>query len=485
MKSSHPIHLFEEHSASLPIWWQAAGAARTIVYLDAHLDLQPIAEAQIQRLKNAQNIDDIRALEAPHHLNRSDRYVFGIENFLYAAHRLGLLDRLIWVVPPHIPRRYTSSLLDIIQQMDGITFSELCSFRPVPGNALRGTLLGLDITLCDYQDLHSQSITGPWYLDIDIDYFVRVPDDQLWCDPAQLIDQIHAQLGEPVLSTVSRAVGSGFTPLSLRFVADYALAALEQDIPSRQHFHALFTALQRLSQGEIEDARKGLQNACKSRPDCAAAHYLLGMVLDQNKQDTAQVQTANKRAVELDPYYAFDLSRVASGFPNRHRPLDSKQLKLLNTQLSTAPSDKQAYAEIAIARLYAASGALTEAWKLLQKQSGDLAGHSDLTLSIAHGLLERGAHQQAKGLLEQAAGAMTSRTNATLSLGDIAFQGGTPETALHHYQQASEYAPAWSLPLQRQAACLKALGETQALDHLSQIIAQRHKKMAALIGNSH
>ncbi|MDZ7841202.1 MAG: hypothetical protein U5R46_10360 [Gammaproteobacteria bacterium] len=101
MTSAFAVHLFEEHSSSLPVWWHAAAAPRTVVYLDAHLDLQQVGEERLQRLERCRSPDEVRALEAPHHLNSSPEYAFGIENFLYPAHRSGLLDRLIWVAPAH------------------------------------------------------------------------------------------------------------------------------------------------------------------------------------------------------------------------------------------------------------------------------------------------------------------------------------------------------------------------------------------------
>ena len=69
-----PVHLFEEHSSSLPVWWQARHTPRTLVYLDAHLDLQQLADPQIRALTTAHTLAQFKALEAPDHLNPSPHF---------------------------------------------------------------------------------------------------------------------------------------------------------------------------------------------------------------------------------------------------------------------------------------------------------------------------------------------------------------------------------------------------------------------------
>src|SRR5690606_33348618 len=152
MNAEFEIHLFEEHSDTLSVWWQHRRPGSTVVYLDAHLDLQETTAGGIERLRQCNAVKEVRRLAAPHHLNQSQHYAYGIEDFPHPASRLGLLERLIWVAPPHVPRGYTRSLVEYMQQMDGIDFDELTGFRRT-GGAFRGRLLGLDITICDYEHL--------------------------------------------------------------------------------------------------------------------------------------------------------------------------------------------------------------------------------------------------------------------------------------------------------------------------------------------
>lgn len=482
MPATFPVHLFEEHSSTLPVWWQNRARRCTAVYLDAHLDLQKIGDGQLLALENCQSLEQFSALEAPHHLNLNERYAYGIENFLYPASELNLIDRLIWVVPPNIPRSYSAPLLEYIQQMDGISFEELSGFVEDSNGTLRGRLLELDITICEFTDLHTLDISQQYYLDIDIDYFVKVPDDTVWADPGRVVEQVIEQLGNPAIATISRAVTSGHTPLAHRYLGDYVAAILSQDKTATLHFQNLYQATKLIENGQLKQAIALCQQNIDSRPDCAASHFILERAKLQDNESPWQLNSV--RATELDDQYAFDVCREASGFPNRHRSLNIEQLRMLTTQLEmlAIESTERALAEIATGLLYASAGMLKQAWQLLQKQSGELINHSDLLLAIARGILASNEPQKAKQLLELALKDIKTRTTATLFLGDLAFRAGDAQQALEYYQLASKYAPAWMLPLEQQLLCFEQLGETEELDKLSERIEERKLVFRQLTG---
>lgn len=486
MPATFPIHLFEEHSSTLPIWWQNRSRPHTAVYLDAHLDLQQISLEQLQALQRCQYLDQFKSLESPHHLNPASRYSYGIENFLYPASQLKLIDRLIWVAPPHIPTTYSPALLEYIQQMDGISFEELCGFVELDEGVLRGQLMGLDITICQFSDLHGLAIGEDYYLDIDIDYFVTVPDDRLWIDPASAILQVQDQLGAPLLATVSRAVNSGHTPINFRFIGDYVAAVLANDNSQIEHFQDLYRAITLIDEGQLEQAITLCRQIIDSSPGCAASQFTLGMAMSLAGKDAEFCNAAYARATELDNHYAYDLARAASGFPNRNRKLTSEQLNALGRQLDMmeSGSTEQAYAEVAIARLYADAGMLKESWLLLQKQTGDLANHGDLLLAIARGILASNEPYKARGLLELALDNIKTRTSATLHLGDLALNANDIDEALSHYQQVSDFAPAWIAPLERQLLCYKSLGEVEKYNEIDSLINHRKQVLSELTKSS-
>src|SRR5687768_12616645 len=93
---------FEEHSSVLAAWWRLPRRPRTLVYFDAHLDLQHLAAPRLRRLEECTTAQEIADLAKPHPLSPGQGYSYGVEDFLYPAHRLGLIERVVWVAPPHV-----------------------------------------------------------------------------------------------------------------------------------------------------------------------------------------------------------------------------------------------------------------------------------------------------------------------------------------------------------------------------------------------
>ncbi len=474
------VHLFEEHCSSLPIWWQLGQAKRTIVYLDAHLDLQKIDDNKLGALRQCRTVGGFRALQSPHHLNTSNRYAFGIENFLYPASRLDLIKRLIWVAPPHIPRRYSSSLLEHVQQMDGIGFEELTGFSPTGNSSLRGLLLGLDVTICDPDDLANLGIDPEYFLDIDVDYFVVTPGDKLWVDPGAEIRRVLKILGIPSTTTISYATSSGFTPMHLRFIGNYLAAVMSCDDDATKHYEHLSAAARLMASGERENAISICRHATRQRPDCAASHYLLATAVC----DSSESRDMRQRAEEIDSVYAFDLQREASAFPNRHIQISRERLQHLSSDLEklTPGSEQRALAEVAIGQLYARVGRLHEAWHLLKKQTGDLANQCDLALDIARGILAGNQPHQAKTLLDIALNADRTRTGALVHLGDLALRFGDIDRAILCFNHAATRAPAWMLPLERLQRCYHLNGDREKENGFKAVIKRRRSRLLVLSG---
>jgi hypothetical protein len=474
------VFLFEEHSSTLPVWWAQKNGPRTAVYLDAHLDLQQTSEKSIDQLANCKTLDEIKALEAPNHLNPSTRFAYGIENFLYAAHKLQLIDRLIWVAPAHIPRNYSDSLLDYMQQMDGISFAELTSFESIGSNSLRGKLLGLDITICDYSDLGSLGIGPNYYLDVDIDYFVNVPSDQLWVEPRHVISTIIDQLGTPSLTTISRAVGSGFMPLAFRFVGDLIASQLTDNKQDLDYFQEIYWVIDHLAHGRLDEGQALCLELVQQRPDQASAMYLLGISCADSVQKNHYLTLAG----ETDTHYSFDLSRDAIGLLHRKKSISKQTVGALWNWLKsmTDQSDEQSKAEVAMAQVLAAHGESIIAQQLLDKQVGDYEQHDDVALAIAANQLgDAKKRDQTKSALERIAKNSKNGSAALLYLGDIEYAQKNHAAALSHYEQTHQRAPAWMLPIERIKSCYAELEMQDKLCDVELLLEQRKARLSALL----
>lgn len=474
------VHLFEEHSSSLPIWWARHEFPRTVVYLDAHLDLQRSGDDRLTELRACTTLEGVRALESPHHLEPSAQYAYGIENFLYAAHRLGLIDRLVWVAPPHIPRRYSSKLIDYLQQMDGLSFDELTGFESLGGNVMRGSLLGLDITICDYDELDAIDVGNDCYLDIDIDYFVDVPSDRLWIDPATVIDEVLERLGRPELVTISRAVGSGFTPLAFRYVGDYLYARVTGRKDEFDYYQRLTKAIFELANGNFEAGRQLCRELIDAQPGLAAGYYILALVTSDPAEKKHLLNSTSSR----DQAYGFDLACEASGLLHRHKPLDAGVLHNLVSALESPDLERsrREQAEIALAQVFAAADDLDFARSLLLRQAGKYVNHEDLLFAIStRQLQDASRREQNREMLTNLSRGGKHATTARLYLGDLELADGNYETALVHFRAAEQAAPAWMLPLQGILASYRRLGLSDEATAVERRIRERQQRLQKLI----
>lgn len=477
------IHLFEEHSSTLPIWWERHDSPRTAVYLDAHLDLQKTADDAIAALKICTRLDEVKALEAPDHLNPSTRYAFGIENFLYAAHQLKLIDRLIWVSPPHIPRNYSNALISYMQQMDGISFEELMGFQKVGGNTLRGSLMGLDITICDYDELASLGIDDSYYLDIDIDYFVEVPADRLWIDPAIVVNSILQQLGDPSLVTISKAVSSGFTPVAYGFVGDYIQSLITGRNPETDYYRNLTLAIHSMDDGKLAQGKQICEQLIKDLPNLAPAYYVLAL----GTADSNEKSRLLDKACARDSAYRFNLARDSIGLLHRKKPLHASTLQQLTAaleRLEPGQLDRQ-QALVALAQVLSTCGKVEQAQTLLARQSGEYAQHEDVLLAItARQLTDPGKLEQNKAMLNRIANGEKNATTARLYLGDLEFAEGDYQLALEHYCAALGRAPAWMQLLERIHASYQKLGMNDKAGEVEQQIIKRKRRLEKILAQA-
>ena len=416
-------------------WIHRGFQGKTLVYVDAHLDLQFIRDERMQRLRAAATRDEVTALEKTNHLLPDGDFVYGIENFLYAAAQLGVIDRLIWVSPPHVDIRLSPEVLDYVQQIDGVTFEELAGIRKTPESCYEATLLGLDITFCGVDQLDHLSIPEDSLVDIDTDFFVALPSDRAWMHPRDLQSAIVSSVPNPAMISIARSVSSGFMPLRYRYFADYLAALFEGDAEQVTHFANLFD----IEHADYDGAARiaAIENESRAWPDCPATLYLHDRLLEAAEPHAA--------AASVSAAYAYDPVRLASGVVNRHLALDKSRIDGLRVELSP---DAPAEAHIALGLAYAARGAVQAALDCYRDYGQP---HPQLALEIGGLLAAQGDADQRQKLLEVAASEDSCRSSALLQLADIAIGHSDLDEALRLTEQVQALAPAWMEPLGRLA----------------------------------
>ncbi|HEY0825495.1 MAG TPA: hypothetical protein VGD76_17035, partial [Ramlibacter sp.] len=433
--------LFEEHASVLPHWVAQGLRDATIVCLDAHLDLQFIAPERIARLRACRGAAEVARLESAHPLSPLRDACYGIEDFLYAAGQLGVLRRLVWVAPPHVLARMDTAL-QALRQMEGVTRRDIASFRRT-GGCVEGRLLGIDIAVLEWQQLPSLGLEAPLAVDIDADYFVRVPQDRIWARPRVIVTALKERLGEHVDLTVARSVGTGFLPLRHRFLADQLAALWEGRQDDARHW-------QRLLELEVDPLPEAervarLSALLAERPDCAATCHALALATPVAEERTLLLE----RAATLDAHYRGDVLRHLGSLRAREQDLDLATIVRLHRQLDTwdgAPA-RVATAWVALGLLYATFGRVAEAIACDTQSRRQGGGHPDLALQIGRLLMAAGRDEAAVPWLERAAMDDETRAAAWLHLSVCASRRGALEEAWNWGRAASEAAPAWPEPV--------------------------------------
>ena len=482
-----PLVTLEEHSSVLSEWWSRQLRAQTLVCLDAHLDLQAVGSERMGSLESCTTVEAVKCLEKAHHLLPDRGFSYSLEDFLYPAHRLGLIDRLVWVAPPHVEAAPPEAVLDQLRQMDGARFEELVSFRRTSGGWIEGRLLGLDITICSYLQLESVPLPGNALLDIDTDYFVTVPGDEAWIDPRAVFEVLDRLPVVPELVTLSYSVGSGFTPVRYRFLTEYLLALWEGRSDDSDHYSRLFGLDQCLQEGRTAPFLTGCREELARYPECAATHYLLSL----GEPDPTEAEDHRGQAADLCGYYGEDALRTACGIRNRQLAVDSVAVAELENQLWAVKDrpDDRALAHAALGLIYCAGSQADGALLHYERYAEHLGAHPELALEIAKLMLQSGQAGRAEPYLEAALGDDATRTAAHFYQGYLYAEQGEPERALSHLETAHEAAPAWGEIATALAETHQHLGDldrSRALrDECSRQEQQATELLMRLGGSSH
>jgi hypothetical protein len=439
MAAESPPLIFEEHCTVLAEWHRRGIRGKTLVYLDAHLDLQRVNETRMQRLRSALSPAAFAALEKPDHLLPDADYVYGLENFLYPANRLGIVSRLVWVRPPHVRVDHSRQVLGYAQQMDGVTFDELCAFRKSSAGCYAGTLLGLPLTICTLEQLPLLDIPARSLLDIDTDYFLALPEDRIWIEPPAVVAALRRSIVDPQCTSIARSVGSGFLPLRYRYIADWICALWTGDAVSASHFANLFRADGALRSGAAADAARALSVELAAFPECPATHHLLALT---SSDDAASVSAA--QAAALNGAYRHDPARLASETVNRRLATPIGALEALYAELIRPKTSEPRRAFVALGLAYAERGDARRALECY-RHYGDR--HPGLALAVAALLSEPQERGLRRTLLEVARTEDASATSANMQLAEIAVEDGDYRAARTHLEFARRNAPAWLEPL--------------------------------------
>lgn len=451
--------IFEEHASVLPHWAALGLRGATVVVLDAHLDLQYVDGDHMERLRRCPDADALRALEAPHPFAVSPDACFGIEDFLYPAARLGIVGRIVWVAPPHVLRSGFGTALERLVQMEGVTLGDIESFDIAPGGWIEGQLAGIPLAICTMKDLARMTLPPGWQLDIDVDYFVELPGEDVWADPVATLAQLRAIAQCPDTLTISRSVGSGFTPLRLRFLGDLLAAVwVEGAGSSTAPWLALLQAERVRAAGEHAACRMRCEALIESYPACAAAWFLAADVVEGTDRVAACREAAGRMDAAYLPSPAADIAATHS----RRLPFDARRMSHWQRCLSglQAPmaSAYRGPAWVMLGLLQCAAGRSTEA-RAADAQAAALGhAHPELALEIAMALAGQGEGLAAEPYAERACACPLTWARACAVQARIASLRGDADEVRRWCEAETNATPSNPQAWHRLAKALVAVG---------------------------
>ena len=406
--------VFEEHSSVLP-HWAARGVERaTVVYLDAHLDLQFVDAQRIAQLRQCGGrASELPAFEAVHPFGSMERACFGIEDFLYPAAQLGLLKRVVWVAPPHVMRAGLGAALGKLVQMEGVTIDDLESFNVQAHGSIQGRLLGLELTICSLECLDRMALPEQWLLDIDVDYFIALPESRLGMDPRDAMARLRALPGAPRHATISRSVSTGFTPLRYRFLGDLLALLWAGQRTATSPIERVLQADQLLTAGDRQACRALCADLVAEQPGLAAAWYLAALAADPASA-AGSLFTA---AAQADPAYCEDVPLEIANAHSRKLSIDLATLerwyRVLSQGSGLAP-ERAGPAWVMLGLVYCSAAMIVQACAADECAVHVGHGHPELALEIANGSIALRDARSARRYLPRALAHGSSRARACL-----------------------------------------------------------------------
>lgn len=216
-----PRLLMEDHCDAYPLWKQHGFRGRTCVHVDAHLDVSAdgFTAEGLERIAACRTAAELEGFRGSEYLPWGGLHC---GNYLYPALLEGVVEHLVWVVPPHLPGPDPLGWArQELQNWVELTVAEYRSLHLLEGR-VEGTLAGRRLTICPPDRL--PRFASPVLLDVDIDYLLDA-QDRPWQSPAELAADL-AHLPVAAL-TVAWSVNGGYLPLEHRYLGNevYALLA--------------------------------------------------------------------------------------------------------------------------------------------------------------------------------------------------------------------------------------------------------------------
>jgi tetratricopeptide (TPR) repeat protein len=491
--SAPAVHLFEDHCHSLAVWRAAGARDRVVIHVDGHSDLDWLPDAAIERFAAAGPAALERLEHHPYAMDGETYRSIGIWNFLYPAHRMGIVREVVWVVPDGsladagAARALVQDL--IAGKMQGVSVAEATGFR-WDGAVLAGRAAGVPLRIVELSRLEAPDENV--LLDIDLDYLTTrsAATQEVTAAPSipptDLVRRLRAAGVRTDLATISYSTRGGFLPPAARWVGPVVADALRDPAFEDPLADRRLLAQRAVEAGRWEDAASALASLVRDAPGDAPARYLLSVAL-AGAGRPAEAEEARAAAVSLDPAFAEAALHEADALWLSGRWVEAEAS--YRAFLERDPGGEHAaYAMRRLASCLSRTGRDAEAVAMLRRVVEMAPDHADSRMDLAILLRERG---DLAGALEQLARAreiLPERGTYALARGTTLAMAGRADEALDEFRFAAAARPSWERAQANLAAAALGAGlRDEAASHLRDAMAlggrePATRRLAALLG---
>lgn len=465
------VHLFENHSTALVAWRGANARDRIAVHLDGHSDFDWLPDATVARIAAAAPREMANLELHPYALDGSTHSRFGIWNWLYAAARLGMIRELVWVVPGGTlaDRASVSALVQdlILAKIQMVTPEEAHGIR-AEGRSIRGTLLGVPLTICELPDL--PKFDEPVLLDIDLDFFTtrsaasQEVTSSPWVGPDEVIETLVRKGIRSELVTLSYSTLGGYLPPGSRWIGPALQERLKRPAARRSGSDAAWLAAEQAGEGaDPAPAVSAFRALTVSHSDEPAAWYGLARALEAQGQGP-EAAAARRRAAELDPVLEHeDLFEGDALWWNR-----KWEAALDRYQVYWKTKPESPFATFALRRIGGCLAHLHRDEEAIEAYRSVLArapDHADTRMDLALLLRARGDLDGAVRELREARRILPDRSLYAMALGTTLAMGGALPEAATELLAALERQPCLVPARAKLAAVLLEMGRSAEAGH--------------------
>lgn len=445
MRNDLSLVVCDEHSQALVAWTRRGIRGRALVVLDARLDLKRISDERLTWLRKTRSPVEMARLDRGHALMPLRHSAYGPDDFLFAAHRLGVISEIIWVRPEYLAQDQTG--LRQLSLFDGMSTADLGSFNR-RGTVTRGQLLGIPLILCGIQDLASLDLPADAILDIDLGYFFSTSDETMRIEPRAVVETLSMNFPSPDCITIANSHGGGAVPLDYRFVSDLLASLWREDPSGIAHYQRILKCQQLIDQGDHVGARELVASEPSRAPDCAATAWLRSRCA----ANSTDAQRYRELAIQLDGAYGHDVLYRACSLLHR-RDLDEQTVDRFAAELrrdAVTEEVDMTLVHIVCSILYSRLGLLQPARRHYAEYRRRRGGqrHEELDFEIGRILFRQGRLAFAKVFLQSASREDRARGRCHSLLASLFLKQHAYDRAARSLLVLREYYPTWNKPLE-------------------------------------